>query len=185
MLRGSLTGMMPKPVYSEFFMIYDSPIMISDLETHLTVQLWPKIACVEVSCRVLSICEDTVTIYLDHKRLVSYLPRESSEDHKLKVSKRQLKRKIMMDFLLPRLVLSESIEDPNKWTLSIYSEPFVKRNFSRSPDPSNSPISDLIVPRPFELDPQKQQLQQSRRGSAVGGVLRYLCLPSFFCLLSR
>lgn len=108
-------------------LVYDSPTMISDLEANLSILIRPTFNCLELVCHVTGILEDTTHLFLDFDKTVAHLPRASF--HENHVPDAALKKKALIDFLLPRLGLKSNDSDINRWDLVLYIHPFNTRGY--------------------------------------------------------
>lgn len=138
--------------------IFDGPTMISDIETNLTILIWPKLHCLELVCKVFGIVEDTVYLYLNHRKTMTMLPRDLIQDTTL--SKKELKKRALIEFIMPRLGLVEREDDPNMWKLLLYTgnprKVFTSSEEScgKSPVRVTEPIllDILMIPKPDALE---------------------------------
>lgn len=156
----------------DFFVIYKSPTMISELETDLTIAYWPRCLCLEVICYVKGIVEDTCEIYLDYKQLLNLLPKDQLQDPN--ESRGASRKKLMIEFLLTRLILLAHEHDLTRWRLAVLETPPRDRYKEIAPSdsahesdgtdskkngaPERKYLDQVVIPKPKLVQGSKSQL---------------------------
>eukprot|EP01033_Poteriospumella_lacustris_P006618 gene6618-4768_t len=107
----------------ERMVAYDSPTMISDLETQLQFFIRPEFQLLEILCHVNGFVEDTTYLFLDLGKLMLSI-------HSAEETPAPSRKAALVDFILPRLALKSDDVDLNRMKLIMYLQPFQKHTFT-------------------------------------------------------
>lgn len=137
----------------ERMVAYDSPTMISDLETQLQFFIRPEFQLLEILCHVNGFVEDTTYLFLDLGKLMISI--QNAEE-----TPAPSRKAALVDFILPRLALKSDDVDLNHMKLIMYLQPFEKHTFRGEfgHEVSSSKFKEpplflqVIVDRPTGLD---------------------------------
>ena len=140
-------------IADERMVAYDSPTMISDLETQLQFFIRPEFQLLEILCHVNGFVEDTTYLFLDLGKLMLSV-------HSAEETPAPSRKAALVDFILPRLALKSDDVDLNRMKLIMYLQPFQKHTFtgefghevSSSKFKEPPLFSQVIVDQPTGLD---------------------------------
>lgn len=153
---------------SDAFILYNATTMVSSIETNLFIIFRTKFNCIEVTCHVLGINEDVVTIYLDYQALLPFLPNDVGKDQ-TEEQRSQKRISAIVDCLLRSLALNSHPVNPLGWCLTIRKDSILE---SAS---SNSPLIEQTKPkRRTSIDISTVVLSQPPEGMVPYDTLRYV-----------
>lgn len=110
-------------IADERMVAYDSPTMISDLETQLQFFIRPEFQLLEILCHVNGFVEDTTYLFVDLGKLMISI-------HNAEETPAPSRKAALVDFILPRLALKSDDVDLNRMKLIMYLQPFQKHTFT-------------------------------------------------------